>query len=58
MNNLIEALKIIKSECKKYRSCKECPLSNLSNNCAVNSTRPDLWQVMDAPKAFIKVFGE
>lgn len=42
-DKLLEALKVIKEECKKHDNCKMCALSKSHNECGVNDSSPDEW---------------
>jgi hypothetical protein len=50
MKELIEALHIIKDECKKHdgSACGECPMwSDEGNCCCVTDVEPSLWKIND-----------
>ena len=46
MQKLIEALHVIKEECKKNEDCENCLLS-IDSVCGLQCSSPDNWEVND-----------
>lgn len=59
MENLIEALKVIKGECEKHNGCESCPMYDVEDlECGLlvyNS--PSNWKIRDSVKIIYSVLG-
>ncbi|MCI6278081.1 MAG: hypothetical protein MR639_15390 [Clostridium sp.] len=49
MEELINALKVIKKTCDDQKRCTECPLSKGDDDCLLIMTSPDQWNIQDKP---------
>lgn len=51
-NEILLALKIIKSECKNHSKCEDCPFhkESSSNLCAISRDTPASWDINDDEK--------
>lgn len=50
MKELIEALKVIKEECKKHEeTCTDCPMYKNGQGCLVRYQEPEYWAINDEP---------
>ena len=45
-DKLLEALEIIKEECRKHQDCKTCPMRNVHNGCGVDDSSPSDWRLV------------
>lgn len=45
-NQIVAALRIIKSECQKHEDCKECPFSQCGD-CVISHVYPGDWKIND-----------
>ena len=43
MNDLEQALKVIREECKKHKNCPTCPLRNEEDGCYIHENMPNEW---------------
>jgi hypothetical protein len=47
---IINALKVIKDECKEAESCLNCPFGNLERECLVQEGHvPEDWEINEEP---------
>lgn len=47
---IINALKVIKGECKEAETCLNCPFSNLERDCLVQEGHsPEDWEINEEP---------
>lgn len=49
MEELINALRTIKEECKKHQdddSCCDCPMGTYDGGCCVTDCTPDNWSIV------------
>ena len=50
MEELINALKVIRDVCNDSKDgCKNCPLSGHSDECLVNESIPECWDIKNKP---------
>jgi hypothetical protein len=45
-DKLLEALKVIKEECKKHDSCSTCPMSVRGDACGIDDSSPNDWKLV------------
>lgn len=46
MNELENALKVIKNECEKHANCGDCPLRNSTKHCYITEIAPYKWELI------------
>lgn len=44
---LLNALKLIKEECKKHTRCEGCPLVNSCDECGISEETPRHWLLQE-----------
>jgi hypothetical protein len=42
---LLNALKVIKAECEKYKHCDGCPMTTKYGDCGVQEDAPKNWRL-------------
>lgn len=60
MDHLLEALQVIRGECKQHETCRDCPLRKEplevgQNNCSVAEINPMYWNLktdIEIPRLF------
>lgn len=45
--DIVEALKVIKSVCEDNLFCKDCPLGDNEGNCKLKRLEPRSWQISE-----------